>query len=69
MILFADFKKMYEDFPGGPVIKNQPYTAGDMGSTTDCRRATKASSHNYGTCMPELDHPPATAEGLTHVTR
>ena len=36
MILFADFKKIYQDFSGGPVIQNQPYIAGDVGSITDC---------------------------------
>ena len=23
---------MYRDFPGGPVVKNPPYNAGDVGS-------------------------------------
>ena len=28
-------KKMLMDFPGGPVVKNLPCTAGDMGSIPD----------------------------------
>ena len=26
-----NYRKRYEDFPGGPVVKNPPATAGDMG--------------------------------------
>ena len=27
------FKKVFSDFPGGSVVKNQPANAGDMGSS------------------------------------
>ena len=29
------FKQMHRDFPGGPVVKNLPANAGDIGSTLD----------------------------------
>ena len=29
---FSCKKLLYWEFPGGPVVKNPPYTAGDMGS-------------------------------------
>ena len=42
------------DFPGGPVVKNPPCSAGDVGSIPGqgtkhaiCHRATKLASHNY----------------------
>ena len=31
-------EKNYPDFPGGPVVKNLPANAGDMGSTSDVGR-------------------------------
>ena len=33
MALNSHFKKKRLDFPGGPVVKNSPANAGDMGST------------------------------------
>ena len=30
---------MYEDFPGGPVVKNPPANAGDMSSVLGLRRS------------------------------
>jgi len=47
-----DLKKLIVDFPGGPVVKNPPASAGDTGSTLvwedfTCRRATKPMHHNY----------------------
>ena len=45
-------KEQSSDFPGGPVVKNPPASAGDTGSTLvwedfTCRRATKPMHHNY----------------------
>ena len=54
-----DLKKLIVDFPGGPVVKNPPASAGDTGSTlvredptchgTTSPYATTAEpvSHNY----------------------
>ena len=45
--------KSRADFPGGPVVKNQPANAGDTGLTPlvwegfTCHGATKPMSHNY----------------------
>ena len=41
-----------EDFPGGPLAKNLPANAGDMGSSLVWKRvhiprATKPTPHNY----------------------
>ena len=40
------------DFPGGPVVKNVPASAGDTGSVSDpgrfhMQRATKSMHHSY----------------------
>ena len=46
-------KLFYWDFPGGPMVKNPPYNAGDAGliprrgTNTTCRGATKPACHNY----------------------
>ena len=42
----------YLDFPGGPVVKNLPANAGDMGSISGLGRShmlwrTKPAWHNY----------------------
>ena len=43
----------YWDFLAGPVVKNPPCNAGDVGSIpgrgirSTCRRATKPAHHNY----------------------
>ena len=49
---FIEIKPYGLDFPGGPVVKNLPANAGDMGSTPDPRRphmhgATKPVHHNF----------------------
>ena len=39
-----------QDFPGGPVVKNPPASAGDTGSILGpggCHRATKRVQLNY----------------------
>ena len=41
-----------QNFPGGPVVKNLPANAGDLGSVTGpgrftCRGATRPVGHNY----------------------
>ena len=48
------FKKPHQDVPGGPVVKNPPANAGDMGSIPDledptCHEAAEAECHNYWT--------------------
>ena len=35
----ATFKNLKEDFPGGPVVKNLPANAGDMGSSPGLGRS------------------------------
>ena len=65
-------KKMwYRDFPGGPVVKNPPCNAGDVGSIPGRRtkiphaagqlslRATTTEPTCSGTCTPQLQSPRA----------
>ena len=40
------------DFPGGPVVKNPPASAGDMGSTSGPGRSHMSWSNQ--TCAPQL---------------
>ena len=52
------FKNIGRDFPGGPVVKNLPYNAGDMGSI-----------HSQGTKIPHAVgqlSPHATTTELVH---
>ena len=47
-------KMTSEDFPDGPVSKNQPANAGDTGAVPGpCRGATKPERHNYWACALE----------------
>ena len=55
------------DFPGGPVIKNPPANAGDLGSSpspgrSHMLRETKLLCHNYWACAPEPRAAAAEAE-------
>ena len=61
--MFSDnsFKKSW-GFPGGPVVKNPPAKAGDMGSIPDQEdptslRATRPMCHNYCAQMLQLLSP------------
>ena len=47
------FKNSNWDFPGGPVVKNPPSNAGDVGSISG--RATKPVHHNYWALKPQLE--------------
>ena len=52
-------KSQYQDFPGGPVVKNPPYNAGDVGSIP-----------GQGTKIPDAAgqvSPSATTTELTHL--
>ena len=57
------------DFPGGPVVKNSPTNAGDLGSVPGwgtkeptSHRATKPEHCNYGVCVPQLESPCTTTK-------
>ena len=65
-------KKIHcRDFPGGPVVKNPPSSAGDAGSIpgqgTKIPHAAGQLSpcHNYWACMPQLESP-RTLEPVHH---
>ena len=62
-ILTQLLKINYGDFPGGPVVKNLPYNAGDTGSLPDqgtkIPHAAGQLSHNYWARAPKLESPHA----------
>ena len=71
---FVCFKtKPFEDFPGGPVVKNPPSNAEDVGSIpgrrtgiphvtgqlSPCATTTELARHNYWARVPQWESPSA----------
>ena len=55
-LLTTDLKKN-SDFPGGPMVRNQPANAGNMGSIPWSRKTphalvSKPTNHDYGSLCP-----------------
>ena len=65
-------KTSLRDFPGGPVVKNPPYSAGDAGSipgqgTKIPHAAGQLSPHATTTELEHLDDSPRAANYRAHV--
>ena len=69
-MFFSKTSRYTGDFPGGPVVKNPPANAGDMGLTlvqedSTCQGATKLVSHHYRAHVLQLLKPESSrAHGL-----
>ena len=46
--VLGEKKKLFQDFPGGPVVKNPPANAGDTGSTPGQERKVPQPTRQWG---------------------